>query len=66
MQIEVNGEPRDVRDALTVAELLSELGLADKLVAVERNEDIVPRATHAQTVLAAGDRIEVVQFVGGG
>ncbi len=50
----------------TVGDLLTSLGLADVLVAVERNEEIVPRAQHAHTQLAEGDRVEVVHFVGGG
>ena len=66
MRIEVNGEPRDVKDGITVRGLLEELGLGETLVAVERNEDIVPRAEHATCVIAAGDEIEVVEFVGGG
>ncbi|HEX2687278.1 MAG TPA: sulfur carrier protein ThiS [Kofleriaceae bacterium] len=49
-----------------MAGLIEELGLAGKPVAVERNRDVVPRALHASTVLAAGDRLEVVTFVGGG
>lgn len=66
MRIEVNGEPRDVKDDLTVRDLLDELGLGATLVAVERNEEIVPRAEHATCALVSGDRIEVVEFVGGG
>ncbi|MBX3248837.1 MAG: sulfur carrier protein ThiS [Myxococcales bacterium] len=66
MRIVLNGEPREVADAMTIRELLVELGLGDTLVAVERNEDIVPRAAHATTSLAEGDAVEVVHFVGGG
>ena len=66
MKIEVNGEPRDVGEGTTVRELLVALGLGDTLVAVERNEEIVRRADHAQTPLAEGDRVEVVHVVGGG
>ena len=62
----MNGEPRDVADGITVRELLVTLALADQLVAVERNEEIVPRAEHATAALAEGDRLEIVQFVGGG
>jgi sulfur carrier protein len=64
--IVVNGEPRPLRAGQTVAELLRELGLDSRQVAVERNRDIVPRADHGQTVLADGDQLEVVTFVGGG
>ena len=47
-------------------QLLVALGLGDTLVAVERNEEVVPRAQHESTELAEGDRVEVVHFVGGG
>lgn len=66
MQIEVNGERKDVPDGATVKALLALLGLEGTLVAVERNEAVVPRAQHAETRLADGDRVEVVHFVGGG
>jgi len=66
MRIEVNGEAREVSAELTVRGLLELLGLGDTLVAVERNEEIVPRAEHGTTPLADGDRLEVVHFVGGG
>jgi sulfur carrier protein len=62
----VNGEARATQDGQTVAELLRELGLDPRQVAVERNRDIVPRAEHAQAVLGDGDQLEIVTFVGGG
>lgn len=64
--ITVNGESRQVARGTTITELLAELGLADRRVAVERNRQVVPRAEHAATELCADDRIEVVTFVGGG
>ena len=66
MRVVVNGEERQVESPTTVTQLLALLGLADTLVAVERNEEVVPRARHASTALEEGDRIEVVHFVGGG
>ena len=78
MQIEVNGEAKVIPSGTTVGGLLSLLStgstgstgdtcsIGDGPVAVERNEEIVPRAAHATTELSDGDRIEVVQFVGGG
>lgn len=66
MRIEVNGELREVSSDTTVRQLLEQLGLGDTLVAVERNEEIVPRGQHASTALSEGDRLEVVHFVGGG
>lgn len=65
MRIQVNGDNRTVT-AGTVLELVTELGLDPRKVAVERNLAIVPRSLHAETALAEGDRIELVQFVGGG
>ncbi|HEY5948304.1 MAG TPA: sulfur carrier protein ThiS [Kofleriaceae bacterium] len=65
-EVVVNGHPRTVLQGTTVAALIAELGLADRRVAVERNREVVPRAEHANTVLAAGDRLELVTFVGGG
>jgi sulfur carrier protein len=62
----VNGEQRQIAAGSTVSALLAALGLADRRVAVERNREIVPRAEHAHTVLADGDRLELVTFVGGG
>lgn len=65
LRIQVNGDPREVY-ATTVAELVAELALDPRKVAVERNLEIVPRSLYAVTALAEGDRIELVQFVGGG
>ncbi|MBP8072965.1 MAG: sulfur carrier protein ThiS [Brevundimonas sp.] len=65
MRIQVNGEHREV-EAATILALVEELGLDVRKVAVERNLEIVPRSLHAATALAEGDRVELVQFVGGG
>ena len=66
LTIDLNGEPREVLPGTTVASLLAELGVEPQHVAVELNLDVVPRASHAKQLLAAGDRIEVVTLVGGG
>lgn len=66
LELQVNGEPRRVPAGSTVADLVAALGLAPAQVAVERNKLLVRRAEHAATVLAAGDRIEVVTLFGGG
>jgi sulfur carrier protein len=66
IDIVINGQARPVSEGTTVAALIRELGLAGRPVAVERNREVVPRARHASTVLAAGDHLEVVTFVGGG
>jgi len=66
IDVVINGETRTVVQGTTVAALVASLGLGDRRVAVERNREVVPRAEHASTVLTAGDRVEVVTFVGGG
>ena len=66
MQLTVNGEPHDLPEPLSVAALLARLGVTAARVAVEVNEDVVPRGTWESHPLAAGDRVEIVQFVGGG
>ena len=62
----INGEPRFFDCLPTVAVLLDSMDLAGKRVAVERNGEIVPKGRHGETLLAAGDRIEIVVAVGGG
>jgi len=66
VQLIVNGESRRLDGQGTVADLIAALGLDPRKVAVERNLQIVPRSLHGETVLSDGDRIEIVQFVGGG
>jgi sulfur carrier protein len=66
MRVEINGETREVSPNCTVSALLASLGLEGRPVAVERNAAIVPRAEHALTTITEGDKLEVVQFVGGG
>jgi thiamine biosynthesis protein ThiS len=66
MNLFLNGEPASAPDALTVAAFLESLGMPERGVAVERNREIVPKSMYATTHLAEGDRIEIVQFVGGG
>ena len=66
MDLIINGEPQRLPEPTTVADLLAARDLAGKRVAVERNGEIVSRTRHAETLLAAGDRIEIVVAVGGG
>ncbi len=63
--ITLNGETRQVA-AATVADLLREIGLDTRKVAVERNEEIVPRSRYAEQPLVPGDAVEIVHFIGGG
>lgn len=66
IQLSVNGESRRLGADASVSQLLESLELAGKRVAVEKNGEIVPRSRYAQTVLADGDRLEIVVAVGGG
>jgi sulfur carrier protein len=66
MFVTVNGEATETRDGCSVGELLAVLQIQRERVAVEVNLDIVPKARYDCHPLAAGDRIEIVQFVGGG
>ena len=66
MRLIVNGEARVVENAASVEDLVVVLGLNPRKVAVERNLEIVPRSAYTATGLTEGDRIEIVQFVGGG
>lgn len=65
MRLIINGEARDI-GATTIAAMITELGLDQRKLAVERNLEIVPRSLFAATPVAQGDRIEIVAFVGGG
>ena len=62
----LNGEHRDFPSPLTVDELLRHLSLDPAKVAVERNLEIVPKSTYRAVGLSEGDRLEIVQFIGGG
>ncbi len=66
MNIFVNGEPRELAPGTTLDSLVAQIADDPRGVAIERNLQIVPKARHAETVLQEGDRLEVVQFVGGG
>lgn len=66
MTIQLNGAPREVPEGLTLAALLKWLGLDPDRVAVERNMQIVKRSEWGDTPIEGGDRLEVVQMVGGG
>jgi len=66
LQVQINGEAREVADALKLSELVDELSLAPERVAIELNKKVVRRSQWAETMLADGDRIEIVHFVGGG
>ena len=64
--IHVNGGLRRVTVGVTIADMLGELGLDPRKVAVERNLEIVPRSTFGDVRVEEGDAYEIVHFVGGG
>ena len=66
MRLTVNGEDRDFGQIGSLADLVARLGLEPRKVAVELNLAIVPRSVYGRTVLAEGDRVEIVHFIGGG
>lgn len=66
MRLTVNGEVREAQEGLSLRAFLETLDLNPAKVAVERNLAIVPKSRYAETVLAAGDALEIVEFVGGG
>ena len=66
MTLTINGETRQFDDSVSVAALLTGMGLDPKKIAVERNREIVPRSQYDGTVVADGDKLEIVQFIGGG
>ena len=66
MQLTINGEARSFESPLTLTELIELLGLKLDRVAVEHNLKLTSRAQWGSTALADGDRLEIVQFVGGG
>ena len=66
VELVINGEARTVTDAATVADLLVQFKLEQKILVIELNRDIIERTDYEQTRLNDGDRIEIVHFVGGG
>lgn len=66
MNIQLNGALRQLHAPLTVTELLSAEGLAERRVAVEINGEIIPRSQHPTHRLQDADRVEIVHALGGG
>lgn len=66
IQVQLNGETRELRDGATVAELVETCGVRPEIVAVEVNRELVARVRRTTTVLRDGDRVELVTLVGGG
>lgn len=66
LRIRVNGDAIAATPGATIVDLLRQLDLDPQRVAVEHNRQVVPRTRHSQQLLADGDELEVVTFVGGG
>ena len=66
MRVTLNGETRDLREGITVSDLIAELGLVQRRIAVELNRGILPRDDYPQRLLREGDVLEIVHFIGGG
>jgi len=66
MQITLNGESRDIAAGMTVADLLRDIGIEPRKVAVERNLEIVSKSSYDTTPVEDGDKFEIVHFIGGG
>ncbi len=64
--VQVNGEPHTLPEGCTVADLVERLGLTGRKIAVAIDRDVVPRSRFAEQVLSDGDRIEILEAVGGG
>ncbi len=66
MEVQLNGQPHQLDSERTLGELIDALRLQRDGIAVAINGDVVPRSSHDQTSLQEGDRIEIIQAVGGG
>jgi thiamine biosynthesis protein ThiS len=66
MKLKINGEEKEIADGLSLTALLEQLQIRPARVVVERNRDIVARDVYGTTLLAEGDTLEIVHFVGGG
>ena len=66
MEIQVNGETREVSNNLSLQQLIASLNLAPERIAIELNHNVVRRLNYPSVILKEGDRVEIVHFVGGG
>jgi thiamine biosynthesis protein ThiS len=66
MRIQLNGQDHDLPGPMKLSALVERLALDGRKIAIERNLEIVPRSAYAATEIAEGDRLEIVNFVGGG
>ena len=66
MQIRLNGQPYTLAESVSIVDLLQQLDLTGKRLAVEINEEIIPKSRHAATLLQTNDQVEIVHAIGGG
>ena len=66
IQIILNGKPHNIKEKTNIISLLETLSLSEKKVAIEINEEVIPRNNYDKKILLAKDRIEIVHFIGGG
>lgn len=66
MQVIINGVAKNVSDKLSAQQLLQELGCAEQNLAIEINQEIVPRSTLTKHIIQPGDSIEIIHAIGGG
>ena len=66
IQIILNGKPHNIKEKTNIISLLETLSLSEKKVAIEINEEIVPRDNYVKKILSSKDRVEIVHFIGGG
>jgi len=66
LDIFVNGESRQVQDSCSVQQLLEEMDLSGQRLALEVNEEIVPKSRHSEYCFNPGDKVEIVNAIGGG
>ncbi len=66
MRIQLNGEPYELDRSISIAALLERLQIDPRLVAIEYNQTVIRRARYAETMIAEGAEVEIVNFVGGG
>lgn len=66
MNITINGNDHTIEQIETIEDMLTQLGLGEKLVIVEQNREIIDRTTYSQTIVRDNDTFEIVHFVGGG
>ena len=66
MRVSINGDEQDIENGISLQQLLDELAMNRGRIAIELNGEIVPRSNFAEQILTAGDRLEIVQAIGGG